>query len=123
MPSKSRGKRAASRQAQLSGRRRRRGGRARGATATATGEQPQIQEVRRQARPSSPAVDVASPETSVAAQAAAAPATTARRRSSRARTPVEPLQMYPYLGSELRRIGALSVLVAITLAVLTVVLG
>jgi hypothetical protein len=30
--------------------------------------------------------------------------------------------MYPYLGSELRRIGALSGLVAITLAVLTVVL-
>ena len=33
------------------------------------------------------------------------------------------MQMYPYLSSELKRIGALSGLVAVTLAVLTVVLG
>lgn len=119
MPSKS--KRRASRQAQLSGRRRRRGGRPRG-EATA---QSHVQEVRRQARPAVATAVESRPETPAPVQprqpVAAAPST--RRRSSRARTPLEPLQMYPYLGSELRRIGALTGLVAITLAVLTVVLG
>ena len=119
MPSKS--KRRASRQAQLSGRRRRRGGRPRG-DATA---QPQVQEVRRQARPTVATAVAPRPEASAPVQtqqAAPSPTSSPRRRSSRPRAPVEPLQMYPYLGSELRRIGALTSLVAITLAVLTVVL-
>ena len=46
----------------------------------------------------------------------------ARRRSARARTPSEPLPMYAHLGSELRRIGALTALMAVALAVLTVFL-
>ena len=123
MPSKSR--RAASRQAQLSGRRRRRGGRTREATAQAATAQPQVHEVRRQSRSSAATANptTLAPSEAVQPRQTAAPSTTTtRRRASRPRTPVEPLQMYPYLGSELRRIGALSGLVAITLAVLTVVL-
>ena len=122
MPSKGRSKRAATRQAQLSGRRRRRTGRPR---VEAT-EQPQVQEVRRQARPSPATATASAPETPSTARAqetTPAVATQARRRSSRARAPMEPLQMYPYLGSELRRIGALTGLMAIALAVLTFVLG
>ena len=123
MPSKSR--RAASRQAQLSGKRRRRDGRSRGATTSSTTEQERTHEVRRQTRPSVAAASPSTTEATGTVQAAqtAAPAVAAtRRRSSRLRTPVEPLPMYQYLGSELRRIGALTGLVAITLAVLTVVL-
>ena len=45
-----------------------------------------------------------------------------RRRAARARTPSEPLPMYAHLGSELRRIGALTALMAVALAVLTVFL-
>lgn len=45
-----------------------------------------------------------------------------RRRSARARTPSEPLPMYAHLGSELRRIGALTALMVVALAVLTVFL-
>ena len=120
MPSKS--KRRASRQAQLSGRRRRREGRPRGEAAT----QSHVQEMRRQTRPSPETATVSAPEAPSAVQsreATAAVATRSRRRSSRARAPMEPLQMYPFLGSELRRIGALTGLMAIALAVLTFVLG
>ena len=45
-----------------------------------------------------------------------------RRRSARARMPSEPLPMYAHLGSELRRIGALTALMVVALAVLTVFL-
>ena len=121
MPSKSR--RAASRQAQLSGRRRRRGGRPRGEDAALT----QVQQVRRQARPTTDAVTTTSTQEAPAAvqtrETTAPVAAQTRRRSARARAPMEPLQMYPYLGSELRRIGALTGLMVITLAVLTFVLG
>ena len=120
MPSKS--KRRATRQAQLSGRRRRREGRPRGEAAA----QSNVQEVRRQVRPEPVAATVSAPETPSTVQsqeATAAVATRSRRRSSRARAPMEPLQMYPYLGSELRRIGALTGLMAVALGVLTFVLG
>ena len=57
------------------------------------------------------------------ATTAEAPAPEIRRRPTRARTPAEPLQMYPYLRSELTRIGALTALIAIALGALTFVLG
>ena len=122
MPSKSRNRRAASRQAQLSGRRRRRAGRPRVEAAA----QPQVQEVRRQTRPAAKTAAAPVPEVASTAQTQETKspvATQSRRRSSRARAPMEPLRMYPYLGSELRRIGALTGVMAITLAVLTFVLG
>lgn len=119
MPSKS--KRAASRQAQLSGRRRRRGGRPRAQATAATTTAARPPEVRRQSSASTPTAERLA-GTSQRQQAVTPATAPTRRRTSRPRAPVEPLQMYPYLGSELRRIGALSGLVAITLAVLTVVL-
>ena len=61
MPSKGRSRRAASRQAQLSGRRRRRTARPRGEAAV----QPQVQEVRRQARPTAATATVSAPASSL----------------------------------------------------------
>lgn len=132
MPSKN--KRAASRQAKLSQRRRRRGGgrrqrtserptaeatvtssaanRRRGA-ATAVATQNQTPTV---AVPSAPASE--RPPRSVAA----APRARTRAAQSRAAT-YEPLPMYAYLGSELKRIGAIAAVMALALAALTVVLG
>lgn len=118
MPSKGRSRRAASRQAQLSGRRRRRGGRPRAETAV----QSQVQQVRRQARPAVTAATVEAPSTVQRRDTTSTVQSQTRRRSTRARAPLEPLQMYPYLGSELRRIGALTGLMAITLTILTFVL-
>jgi len=74
--------------------------------------------------------DQAAVQTAVQAAPEAAAATPApeaaniiRRRPTRARTPAEPLQMYPYLRSELTRIGVLTALIAVALGVLTFVLG
>lgn len=55
------------------------------------------------------------------AQSAASAIT--RKRSARARAPLAPLPMYAHLKSELVRIGALTALMAVALAVLTVFLG
>lgn len=127
MPS-SRNRRRAQSQAQLSGRRRNRGGRReRGSSVS--------QQSRRRTAPDPEATaangqDQAAVQTAVQATPEAPAATPApeaasviRRRPTRARTPAEPLQMYPYLRSELTRIGVLTALIAVALGVLTFVLG
>ena len=130
----SKNKRMASRQSRVRERRRRGGGRGRGAAglgATAT------QEIRRGGWRSA-ADGGESAQTAGAAQASvlnvsgapaadgggqtAASAIT-RKRSARARAPLAPLPMYAHLKSELVRIGALTALMAVALAVLTVFLG
>lgn len=127
MPS-SRNRRRAQSQAQLSGRRRNRGGRRQRGISVS-------QQSRRRTAPAPEATaangqDQAAVQTSVQATPEAPAATPApeaaniiRRRPTRARTPAEPLQMYPYLRSELTRIGVLTALIAVALGVLTVVLG
>ena len=131
MPS-SRNRRRAQSQAQLSGRRRNRGGRRQRGSSVS-------QQSRRRTAPAPEATAANGPD-QVANQAAVqtavqatpeAPAATPapeaaniiRRRPTRARTPAEPLQMYPYLRSELTRIGVLTALIAVALGVLTFVLG
>ena len=125
MPS-SRNRRRAQSQAQLSGRRRNRGGRNHG-NATAAPESSQRRGARRPAGDASAANGAAqvAVQTAPEAQAESAPETQniIRRRNARARTPVEPLQMYPYLRSELTRIGVLTAIIAIALGALTFVLG
>ena len=127
MPS-SRNRRRAQSQAQLSGRRRNRGGRRQRANANAAA----TSEIRTARRPDADATAANGSAqigaTSVAAsEAAMAPtpetANLTRRRGARARTPAEPLQMYPYLRSELTRIGALTAMIAVALVALTFVLG
>ena len=120
MPS-SRNRRRAQSQAQLSGRRRNRGGRRQRGSSVS-------QQSRRRTAPAPEATaangpDQAAVQTAVQATPEAPAATPApeaaniiRRRPTRARTPAEPLQMYPYLRSELTRI-------AVALGVLTFVLG
>ena len=127
MPS-SRNRRRAQSQAQLSGRRRNRGGRRQRGS-------PVSQQSRRRTAPAPEATaangpDQAAVQTAVQATPEAPAATPApeaaniiRRRPTRARTPAEPLQMYPYLRSELTRIGVLTALIAVALGVLTFVLG
>ena len=127
MPS-SRNRRRAQSQAQLSGRRRNRGGRRQRGSSVS-------QQSRRRTAPAPEATaangpDQAAIQTAVQAtpEAPAAtpvpePANIIRRRPTRARTPAEPLQMYPYLRSELTRIGVLTALIAVALGVLTFVLG
>ena len=126
MPS-SRNRRRAQSQAQLSGRRRNRGGRRQRTNANAAAS-----EIRTARRPDADATAANGSAqigaTSVAAsEAAMAPtpetANLTRRRGARARTPAEPLQMYPYLRSELTRIGALTAMIAVALVALTFVLG
>ena len=129
MPSKR--KRAASRQAKLSGRRKRRGGgrrqrqegsgtlvaspTARQRSAASTTETVATQTQR-------PAVAVQPTQQRRARNVATAPMARTRASQSRAAT-YEPLPMYAYLGSELKRIGAITAIMAIALAALTVVLG
>lgn len=127
MPS-SRNRRRAQSQAQLSGRRRNRGGRRQRGSSVS-------QQSRRRTAPAPEATaangpDQAAVQTAVEATPEAPAATPApeaaniiRRRPTRARTPAEPLQMYPYLRSELTRIGVLTALIAVALGVLTFVLG
>ena len=127
MPS-SRNRRRAQSQAQLSGRRRNRGGRRQRGSSVS-------QQSRRRTAPAPEATAANGPgqaavQTAVQATPDAPAATPApeaasviRRRPTRARTPAEPLQMYPYLRSELTRIGVLTALIAVALGVLTFVLG
>ena len=125
MPSKN--KRAASRQAQLSQRRRRRGGRGRGAVheSRPTSEVAQASEEQ---SGSTTGTSVATrtvsavPRPPVGVSTPVRESTGARSRSARARAQAEPLQIYPYLGPELRRIGALTGVIVIALAILTVIL-
>lgn len=124
----SRNRRRAQSQAQLSGRRRNRGGRRQRGSSVS-------QQSRRRTAPAPEATaangpDQAAVQTAVQATPEAPAATPApeaaniiRRRPTRARTPAEPLQMYPYLRSELTRIGVLTALIAVALGVLTFVLG
>ena len=128
MPS-SRNRRRAQSQAQLSGRRRNRGGRRQRTNATAAA----TSEIRTAMRPDADATAANGSAQIGATAVAASEATTAmpapetaniiRRRGARARTPAEPLQMYPYLRSELTRIGALTAIMAVALVALTFVLG
>ena len=125
----SKNKRMASRQSRVRERRRRGGGRGRASALGAAG----TREIRRGvwrtpdggelASPGAPTTservsDVHAPAADAASQSAAI----TRKRSARARTPTEPLPMYAHLGSELRRIAALTALTAAALAVLTVFL-
>ena len=132
MPSK--GKRTASRQAQLSQRRRRRGGRRTrqeaqesDAQTTQTIQRPAAtaqraaNAVRRQPQ-APPAVteDAPSPQRSVAAS----PRARIRSRTARVgATERQPLPMYAYLGSELKRIGVLAVIMGAALTGLTFILN
>ena len=130
MPSKN--KRAASRQAKLSQRRRRRGGGRRQKTI----EQPTANLAapgRRRANPAAATATAQAQTPAVAAPAAptaqrrsrsvaAAPSARTRAAQNRAAT-YEPLAMYAYLGSELKRIAAVTALMAVALAALTVVFG
>ncbi len=126
MPSKS--KRAASRQARLSQRKRRRGGRDRTDSDLPEGAAIQDSQSSRhsEARTASavatvPAAPVA-PRTAVSRPAVAAATPRSRIRGTRPRSQSGPLPMYGYLGSELKRIGVLTCMIAVVLAVLTVVL-
>ena len=132
MPSK--GKRTASRQAQLSQRRRRRGGRRARQEAQESDAQTQTMQrpaataqraanaVRRQ--PQAPAAattaDAPGPQRSVAAS----PRARIRSRTARVgATERAPLPMYAYLGSELKRIGVLAVIMGAALTGLTFILN
>ena len=141
----SKNKRMASRQSRIR-ERRRRGGGARGRGAQAVGGADATSEIRRGGGRLPQAADGAAtpsamdggdfnpsatyllskvfddPRAGDVAIVAAGTDQIARRRSARARTPSEPLPMYAHLGSELRRIGALTALMAVALAVLTVFL-
>ena len=126
MPSKK--KRVASRQAQLSQRKRRRPGRGRN-QATTQSEQdgadtPAPAPVRTTAsRPPAVTTPAAPRPATARAPSSAAPSRSRGRAASMIRAQQEPLPMYGYLGSELKRIGVLTVLIAVVLAVLTFVLG
>ena len=126
----SKNKRMASRQSRVRERRRRGGGRGRASALGAAG----TREIRRGvwrtpdggelASPGVPTTSerVADVHAPAASDAASQSAAITRKRSARARTPTEPLPMYAHLGSELRRIAALTALTAAALAVLTVFL-
>ena len=128
MPS-SRNRRRAQSQAQLRGRRRNRGSRRQRNEGAASA----VSEIRTARRPDADAT-AANGSAQIGATAVVASDATAatptpetanltRRRGARARTPAEPLQMYPYLRSELARIGALTAIMAVALVALTFVLG
>ena len=134
MPSKR--KRAASRQAKLSGRRKRRGAgrRQRQTGQEATGTlvaSPAASQRRATSTAETVATQTQRPVATAqpsqtqqrrARNVATAPMARTRASQSRAAT-YEPLPMYAYLGSELKRIGAITAIMAIALAALTVVLG
>lgn len=130
MPSKR--KRAASRQAKLSGRRRRRGGAGRRQRQEGSGTLVAAPTARQRSAASAteavatqrPAVAVQPTQTQQRRPRNVATAPMARTRASQSRAATyEPLPMYAYLGSELKRIGAITVVMAVALAALTVVLG
>ena len=136
----SKNKRMASRQSRIRERRRRGGGRGRGGVAV--GAAAETSEIRRGGGRSpvggtvspSPAVGgvpgvtgaPVAPQVAVGgildSQAAAAQERITRRRAARTRAQTEPLPMYAHLRSELLRIGALTALMAVALAILTVFL-
>ncbi len=124
MPSKK--KRVASRQAQLSQRKRRRSGRGRNQAASQAEQDESATTaptaIRRTAsRPAAAAATAPRPAAARATSVAASPR--ARGRAARmVKAQQEPLPMYGYLGSELKRIGALTGLIAIALVILTFVL-
>ena len=132
MPSKR--KRAASRQAKLSGRRKRRGGVGRrqrqegsgtlvaSPTASQRSAASTAEAVATQTQRPSAAVQPTQTQQRRARNVATAPMARTRASQSRAAT-YEPLPMYAYLGSELKRIGIITVVMGIALAGLTVVLG
>ena len=125
----SKNKRMASRQSRVRERRRRGGGRGRASAIGAAGTReirrgvwraPDGGELASAVAPA--AVEGVSAVAPAASDAASQSAAITRKRSARARTPTEPLPMYAHLGSELRRIAALTALTAAALAVLTVFL-
>ena len=123
MPSKK--KRIASRQAQLSQRKRRRSGRGKNQAATQAAEDEATTSAPVRATVPRPATAVA--PTAPRPAAARAPSVAASPRSrgraaSMIRAQQQPLPMYGYLGSEIKRIGALTGLIAVVLTVLTFVL-
>ena len=140
----SKNKRMASRQSRIRERRRRGGGRGRGGVAVGAtaetseirrggGRSPQVGAVGGTVSPSPavggvPGVTSApvAPQVAVGgildSQAAAAQARITRRRAARTRAQSEPLPMYAHLRSELLRIAALTALMAVALAILTVFL-
>ena len=126
MPSKR--KRAASRQAQLSQRKRRRSGRARNDAASQAEQDGAGTATPAPVRTPTPRPATVVAPTAPRPAAARAPSMAAspRLRGGRAarmiRAQQEPLPMYGYLGSELKRIGALTGLIAVALTVLTFVL-
>ena len=109
----SRGRKRASRQAQLSQKRRR----SRSGTSTRTFDAGPT--APREAVPSTPAVRTTPVAT---ATEAAAPAPAAPRRQRRQATPNTPM-VYRYLGRELRQIGILASIMVATLVALSFVLG
>ncbi len=132
MPSKN--KRAALRQAKLSQRGRRRGGTRRRRNAGQIEDSPSTPVVASGRNRAATAATAQTPTASVAATSdtsarrtptvAAAPSARTRTRTARNRaTGYQPLPMYAYLGSELKRIGAITVVMAVALAALTVALG
>ena len=124
MPSKR--KRVASKQAQLSQRKQRRSGRGRNQAATQAAEDGAATPAPVRATSARPA-PVAAPTAPRPAAArvpsmAASPRSRGGRAARMVRAQQEPLPMYGYLGSELKRIGALTGLIAVVLVVLTFVL-
>ena len=109
----SRGRKRASRQAQLSQKRRRSRSGANSRTFDAGPTEP------RESVPSTPVVGSAPP---AAAVVAASPAPAAPRRQRRQAAPNTPM-VYRYLGRELRQIGILASVMAAALVALSFVLG
>ena len=121
MPSKR--NRVASKQAQLSQRKRRRSGRGRNQVATQAAEDGAATPAPVRAASARPA-PVAAPRPAAARvpSMAASPRSRGGRAARMVRAQQEPLPMYGYLGSELKRVGALTGLIAVVLTVLTFVL-
>ena len=122
MPS-SRNRRRAQSQAQLSGRRRNRGGRRQRRDAAVTSSTSEIRTGRSSVAGANAATAANGASQTGVASTVETAAPEIRRRAARPRTPAEPLQMYPYLRSELTRIGALTGIMAVALVALTFVLG
>ena len=112
----SRGRKRASRQAQLSQKRRRSRSGANTRTFDAGPTQP------REAAPSAATVRSTPVATAATAAAVAAPAPAAPRRQRRQATPNTPM-VYRYLGRELRQIGILASVMVAALVALSFVLG
>ena len=122
MPSKR--KKAASRQAQLSQRKRHRSGRGRNQAASQAEQDEAATPAPVRTPVSRPvAAKPPPPRPATARVPSLAASPRSRGRAARmVRAQQEPLPMYGYLGSELKRIGALTGLIAVALMVLTFVL-